>query len=41
VAKTDNWPIKKDRLIERHYKAFARFEKTMDKINEINAVKEE
>ena len=41
VAKTDNWPIKKDTLIKRDYKAFARFAKTMDKINEINTVKEE
>jgi len=41
VAKTDNWPIKKDTLFKRHYKAFARFTKTMDKINEINTVKEE
>jgi len=41
VAKTDNWPIKKGTLIKRHYKAFARFTKTMDKINEINTVKEE
>ena len=32
---------KKDTLIKRHYKAFARFAKTMDKINEINTVKEE
>ena len=28
-------------LIKRHYKTFARFTKTMDKINEINTVKEE
>ena len=41
VAKTDNWPIKKDTLIKRHYKAFARFTKTIYKINEINTVKEE
>jgi len=40
-AKTDNWPIKKDTLIKRHHKAFARFTKTMDKIDEINTVKEE
>jgi len=33
VAKTENWRIKKDTLIKRHYKAFARFTKTMDKIN--------
>jgi len=30
VAKTTNCPIKKDTLIKRHYKAFARFTKTMD-----------
>jgi len=39
VAKTDNWSIKKDTLMKRHYKAFARFTKTIDKINEINKVK--
>jgi len=36
VAKTDNWPIKKDMLITKHYKAFAEFTKTMDKIKELN-----
>jgi hypothetical protein len=36
VAKTDNWPINKDKLIKKHYKAFAKFTKQMDKINEIN-----
>jgi hypothetical protein len=36
VAKTDNWPINKDKLIKNHYKAFAKFTKQMDKINEIN-----
>ena len=41
VAKTDNRPIKQDTLIKRHYKAFARFTKTKDKINEINTVNEE
>jgi len=32
---------KKDTLIKRHYKIFARFTKTVNKINEINTVKEE
>jgi len=41
MAKTDNWPIKKDTFIKMYYKAFARFTKTIDKINEINTVKEE
>jgi hypothetical protein len=36
VAKTDNWPINKDKLIKNHYNAFAKFTKQMDKINEIN-----
>jgi len=31
VAKTDNWPIKKDMLIKKHYKAFAEFTKTWAK----------
>jgi len=39
VAKTGIWPIKTFALIKRHYKAFARFAKTMHKINEINPVK--
>jgi len=38
VAKTDNWPIKKDMLIKKHYKAFAEFTKTMDKIKEFNTL---
>ena len=38
VAKTGNWPIKKDMLIKKHYKAFAEFTKTMDKIKEINTL---
>jgi hypothetical protein len=25
VAKTDNWPINKDKLIQKHFKAFAIF----------------
>jgi len=36
VAKTDVWPISKDMLIKKHYKAFAKFTKKMDKIQEIN-----
>jgi hypothetical protein len=27
VAKVENWPIKKDTIIKRHYKAFAKFTK--------------
>jgi len=38
VAKTDNWPIKKDMLIKKHYKAFAEFTKRMDKIKELNTL---
>ena len=38
VAKTDNWPIKKDMLIKKHNKAFAEFTKTMDKIKELNTL---
>jgi len=36
VAKTDDWPISKDMLIKKHYKAFAKFTKKLDKIKEIN-----
>ena len=36
VAKTDDWPISKDMLIKKHYKAFAKFTKNMDKIKENN-----
>jgi hypothetical protein len=36
VAKVENWPIKKDTIIKRHYKAFAKFTKQLDKIKEIN-----
>ena len=38
VAKTDNWPIEKDMLIKKHYKPFAEFTKTMDKIKELNTL---
>jgi len=41
VAKMDNWPMKKVTLIKRHYKAFARFTKTIDNINEIYTIMEE
>ena len=37
VAQTDDWPISKDMLIKKHYKAFAKFTKNMDKIKENNA----
>jgi len=36
VAKTDNWPINKEMLIKKHYKAFAKFMKHLDKIKEMN-----
>ena len=36
VAKTDDWPISKDLLIKKHYKAFEKFTKNMDKSKEIN-----
>ena len=39
VAKTDNWPINKDMLIKKHYKAFAKFTEKLDKIQEINSLK--
>ena len=38
VAKTDNWPTKKDTLIKKHYKVFAEFTKMMDKIKELNTL---
>jgi hypothetical protein len=37
VAKEDNWPINKDMLIKKHYKAFAKFTKQIDKIKEMNS----
>jgi hypothetical protein len=37
VAKTDNWHINKDTLIKKHYKAFAKFTKQIDKIKEMNS----
>jgi len=36
IAKTDDWPIRKDMLIKKHYKAFAKFTEKMDKIKETN-----
>ena len=36
VAKADNWPINKEMLIKKHYKAFAKFTKQIDKIKEMN-----
>jgi len=36
VAKADNWPIKKEILIKKHYKAFVKFTKQIDKIKEMN-----
>jgi hypothetical protein len=36
IARTDNWPIKKDLLIKKHYKAFVKFTRGMDKIEETN-----
>jgi hypothetical protein len=37
VAQKDNWPINKDMLIKKHYKAFAKFTKRIDKIKEMNS----
>ena len=36
VAKAYNWPINKELLIKKHYKAFAKFTKQIDKIKEMN-----
>ena len=36
VAKEDNWPRNKETLIKKHYKAFAKFTKQIDKIKEMN-----
>jgi len=36
VATTDNWPVNKETLIKKHYKAFEKFTKNLDKIKEIN-----
>jgi hypothetical protein len=37
VAKEDNWPIYKDMLIKKHYKAFVKFTKQYDEIKEMNS----
>jgi hypothetical protein len=36
VAKKNNWPINKEKKKKKHYKAFAKFTKEMDKIEEVN-----
>jgi len=36
VAEEDRWPINKDKLIKRHYKAFAKFTQHIDKIKEMD-----
>ena len=36
VAKAGNWPINKEIIIKKHYKAFAKFTKELDKIKEMN-----
>jgi hypothetical protein len=37
VAKTDNWPIRKNRLIREHFKSFSKFihEILLEKLNEM------
>jgi hypothetical protein len=37
VAKADNWPINKNTLIKKHYKAFAKITQQIDKIKEMNS----
>jgi hypothetical protein len=36
VAEQGNWPISKEKLIKRHYKAFVKFTQHLDKIKEMN-----
>jgi hypothetical protein len=36
VAEQDNWPINKNKLIKRHYKALVKFTQQLDKIKEMN-----
>jgi hypothetical protein len=36
VAEEDSWPINEDKLIKRHYRAFAKFTQQLDKIKEMN-----
>ena len=35
VAKTDDWPISRDMLIKKHYKAFAKFTKIWIKLKKL------
>jgi len=37
VAKTDNWPVNKEMLIKKHYNAFAKLTKQLDRIKEMNS----
>ena len=37
VVKKDNWPINKGMLIKKHYEAFAKFKKELDKIKDMNS----
>jgi len=36
ISEEDSWPTNKDKLIKRHYKAFAKFTQQLDKIKEMN-----
>jgi hypothetical protein len=36
VTEEEIWPINKDKIIKRHYKAFAKFKQKLDKIKEIS-----
>jgi hypothetical protein len=36
IAKTDKWPINKDKFIKKHYKVFAKFTEKFDKIKVTN-----
>jgi hypothetical protein len=36
VAEDNSWPINEDKLMKRHYKAFAKFTQQLDKIKEMN-----
>jgi len=38
-AEEDSWPINKDKLIKRHYKAFAKCMQQLDKIKEMNTTR--
>jgi hypothetical protein len=35
-SEEESWPINEDKLIKRHYKAFAKFTQELDKIKEMN-----